>query len=529
MSGRAHREMEWQFSADGLDATRAWIAQQPSDLSSRRFAPRAAVSLRDSYYDSADWLLFRAGFALRLRRLHDPRGNQNRELTLKSLTPARGGFASRREFSETVESEDLHAAMAERHGLAARLRALIGERPLQELFSARTHRERHLLLEAESDLPLAELDLDETVIESPDGKRHQLVRIELECLNAHPAVLAPLVEQLRASAHLIPAALSKFRAGLDVAGLSASLPSALPRREIAANQPFAQAQLAILGRYFEDLFNQEPAARLGSVGAVHDLRTAAHHLDTLVKAFSAHGPRWATRSRKAIRSLICALGRVRDCDVQIAWLDGQTASDSEAPLELEAIRERLQAERAEVHAALNTALDTPETQAWIAGWRRELAQPDAGASTGPTTATVARDLIRKLFRKLRKRGSRIDGASTAEDLHEVRIRAKRLRYVLEAFAGLYGRAGARYLAALAKLQDLSGAYHDANVRSERLGKMARDPTLPRVACFALGQLAARGAREAFDCRAGFDRAWRRVRRKRWRALAAALDAVVAGA
>jgi CHAD domain-containing protein len=129
-----------------------------------------------------------------------------------------------------------------------------------------------------------------------------------------------------------------------------------------------------------------------------------------------------------------------------------------------------------------------------------------------------------MYRKLRKYGARIGRHSTLEDFHQVRIRARRLRHVLEAFAGLYGEAAARHLAALERLQDLLGNYHDAGVRAERLRKMSGDPTLTREASFMLGQLVARGAREEADCRSGFERSWRRVRKKRWRALAAALTA-----
>src|SRR5688572_402474 len=133
MQNSARREMEWQFSAEGLEATRAWIARQPTAHSERRFAPRAPVELRDTYFDSADWLVFRAGFALRLRQMREGSGQESSELTLKSLVPARGGFASRLEFSESIPSGDIKAAMAEVQGLGDKLRAIVGSRPLVHL------------------------------------------------------------------------------------------------------------------------------------------------------------------------------------------------------------------------------------------------------------------------------------------------------------------------------------------------------------------------------------------------------------
>ena len=113
----------------------------------------------------------------------------------------------------------MNAVLATTSGIGERIRELIGERPLAPLFRANTRRERQELLEADSDLPLAEVDLDETSIETPSGVSQQLKRVEVECINATPEALQPFVEQLRDAAQLEPVAQSKFRAGLDAAGL----------------------------------------------------------------------------------------------------------------------------------------------------------------------------------------------------------------------------------------------------------------------------------------------------------------------
>ncbi len=136
--------------------------------------------MQDTYYDSADWMIFRAGFALRVRRAHvadgasTETGNGDTEITLKSLHKAHDGLARRTEFSEQVGSADLAEVLARDNGIGGRIRELIGSRPLTPLFHARTRRERQQLLEADSDLPLAEIDLDETSIESPSGQAREL-------------------------------------------------------------------------------------------------------------------------------------------------------------------------------------------------------------------------------------------------------------------------------------------------------------------------------------------------------------------
>ena len=51
-------EQEWQFAASGLDAARAWLAAQPANPSDRRLAAKSTLELTDTYYDSADWMIF---------------------------------------------------------------------------------------------------------------------------------------------------------------------------------------------------------------------------------------------------------------------------------------------------------------------------------------------------------------------------------------------------------------------------------------------------------------------------------------
>jgi len=51
-----------------------------------------------------------------------------------------------------------------------------------------------------------------------------------------------------------------------------------------------------------------------------------------------------------------------------------------------------------------------------------------------------------------------------EALHDMRIAAKRLRYTLELFRGVFGDAGERAISRMKLLQEELGAIHDADVR-----------------------------------------------------------------
>ena len=514
-------EQEWQFSAPGLDAARAWLAAQPQETTDRRLTIRPTLTLTDTYYDSPDWMIFRAGFALRVRREREDAGGEQTEVTLKSLNTPRNGLVNRTEFSQRIDGADMSTVVSSK-GIGERIRELIGERPLTPLFKANTRRERRHLLEADSDLALAEVDLDETSIEAPSGVSQQLKRVEVECINATPAALQPFVTQLCDAAQLEPVAMSKFRVGLQAAGLDPAGQLELASLEISANQSFADTQFALLRRYFAVVLEQEPLVRAGSSTAVHEMRVAARHLDVLLRLFSGYGPRWAAAARGTLRALIKSLGAVRDCDVQLEYLYGSSAAltgtDRAA---IEPLRERLTHQRIQARARLLHTLDSNRTRSWVTHWLEQLR---LGTGSGArareaTTANVAQGLIRTTAGTLRKHADRLNEHSSPDEFHRVRIRTKRLRYALDAFGSLYGDAAREYLDALAKLQHVLGEYHDSTVRAGSFAELVtRGRRVPAATSFLVGRLVERDQRDFNKCRRKFVKAYRRIRRRRWRAL-----------
>jgi len=527
MGMNRHTEQEWQFAAQDLESARRWLAAQPQEITERRCAPRPTLTLQDTYYDSSDWMIFRAGFALRVRREREAdaaadTSEDGTEVTLKSLHNTQDGLAKRVEMSERVNGANIEEIVARPNGIGGRIRELVGSRALNRLFQVRTRRERQQLLEADTDLPLAEVDLDETSIESPSGQARELKRVEVECIHADPGALSPWVEQMRSAAQLQPVEASKFRTGLEVAGLTPFEPQSLGNTEIAPTQCFADAQLATLRRYFAAAFAKEAEARAGSTAAVHEMRVAARHIDVLLRVFRGYGPAWAVQSRGRVRGLIKALGAVRDCDVHISFLDEALAPlPPEQRAAFDPVRARLVAQQTKARGRLLSALDSPPIQAFVREWRENLsaAGPGSMRAQRKLTAVAARELIRDQARALRKRARLLDENSPPDAYHEVRIRAKRLRYTLDAFASLYGEAAQDYIRALAKLQTVLGEYNDSKVREQRFSELvARAPRLPPSTSFMVGRLVERDAHAAEEFRKTFARAYRRIRRRRWREL-----------
>jgi hypothetical protein len=103
---------------------------------------------------------------------------------------------------------------------------------------------------------------------------------------------------------------------------------------------------------------------------------------------------------------------------------------------------------------------------------------------------------------------------TDEALHEVRIRAKRLRYACEAVAGVIGKPAIDLARAAADLQGVLGDFHDAIVAEEWL--RAATETATSAPALAAGQVIARERDEAARCRGVWPASWKRLDRKKLR-------------
>src|ERR1022692_4606010 len=90
------REVEWQLASTDLGSVRRWLADHGT-IDGLVLEPRPSSQIFDTYLDTDDWRIHRAGFALRIRS-----ESGKSEATLKSLHSARAEVADRRELSEML-------------------------------------------------------------------------------------------------------------------------------------------------------------------------------------------------------------------------------------------------------------------------------------------------------------------------------------------------------------------------------------------------------------------------------------------
>src|SRR5215203_5615494 len=148
-TGTDHQEVEWQFDGADLERVEGWLGEGHEGLGI--FAESGEEKeLTDVYYDTADWKLYRAGYALRIRRL----GPRRSEATLKSLASAATGDNARRrrEISEPLRGEVPGALLSKKRlGLVGEcIKALVGSRELRTLFEIHTRRRAFDLFEVQT-------------------------------------------------------------------------------------------------------------------------------------------------------------------------------------------------------------------------------------------------------------------------------------------------------------------------------------------------------------------------------------------
>jgi triphosphatase len=305
------------------------------------------------------------------------------------------------------------------------------------------------------------------------------------------------------------------------------VPPQAPLSVVAAEVQRSAHDLAIaeLRRLLAAWQQHEPGARHGEdAEALHQLRVTARRIDATLGLFKRQLPPSLVHARKTTKGVLRSLGAARDLDVQLAELaqySERLAEHEQAAAE--PLRLRLEAERERARARMVRGLDSEATHHWLE--TLSLAGAELGEHGGEPALAVLPERVRRRFRKLRKSVAKLRSKSSMEEYHQVRRRAKQLRYALECGGALFAKPGEELLKALRRLQDRLGAQQDAHMAQSRLAALAADPQsgLPASTLFLMGRLAEQHAQLTARARDTLTRSWRKVRGRRWKALRARLE------
>jgi CHAD domain-containing protein len=217
----------------------------------------------------------------------------------------------------------------------------------------------------------------------------------------------------------------------------------------------------------------------------------------------------------------------RDLDVHLLDLEDTARGLAAAkPDDLEPFRAYLEQRRRREFRALSRGLHSERFVTLLSEWRVRLTKikqdahkPARGSrnrsgqfvgGTGGTAGVLAAERTRVAFAKVSRRGAAITPESPAEALHDLRKRAKELRYALEFFAPLHdpGNYG-KVVGDLKRLQDCLGEFQDTEVQVAEIRALATAMLAageaPAVTLLAMGEVTAGLAARQRAARADFER------------------------
>jgi CHAD domain-containing protein len=313
-----------------------------------------------------------------------------------------------------------------------------------------------------------------------------------------------------------PADQSVFAVALDALGRHPCDYTNGVDAQITAQMPAPVAVATLLLRLLDTLEqNVDGVLRDIDTEFLHDLRVAVRRTRSAIKLLGGVLPDGLAGPYAAEFKWLGDLTTpTRDLDVNLLGFDAMAGRLVAASAEdLEPFRAFLLRRRVKEFRRLAAGLRSARFKAITDHWRKALVEVrDAGGRRKrrrePTAAELALATTGRAFRKIVAHGSAITPESAPESLHDLRKRAKELRYLLEFFAPLHDPATYKKVVGdLKQLQDSLGEFQDSQVQREEIHALAdamlAERAAPAATLLAMGEIAANLAISQAEAREDF--------------------------
>ena len=467
-------------------------------------APGSGVR-RGTWLDTFDWRLYRAGLMLEFEQAR------------------RGGRLLLSQADGTPQAEQAVTSWPRRPPLDLpegpvrdRIVVLIRPRALLPIVKAVSTASVTRLLNADGKT-VARLVADHVTVTAPSqaATTAELApRLAVAGVRGYPSPARRASALLAAVPGVSHASQSVFIAALTALGRHPADYSNGVAAEITAEMPAPVAVARLLLRLLDTVeFNVDGVLRDIDTEFLHDLRVAVRRTRSAVKLLGAVLPaELAEHYKTEFKWLGDVTTPVRDLDVHLLGFDAMAGQlEAASPADLEPLRAFLARRRAREFRRLAAALRGPRFRAITDDWRKALLElRDTGSPRRrrPAAATLALSTTGRAFRRIAAQGGAITPDSPPESLHDLRKRAKELRYLLEFFAPLHDPVAYRKVVGdLKQLQDCLGDFQDSEVQREEIHSLAdamlADRAAPAATLLAMGEIAAKLARSQAQAREEF--------------------------
>ena len=479
-------EVELKFAIAPRDVPRLHEARA---LAGVRARTRRFLAL---YLDTPDESLAASGMALRLRR----EGRQWVQ-TLKGGGGITGGLHAREEWESPSRDGSLDLARWRETPLAALPDAGTLHERLAVLFQVDVERTTWHVRAARG--VILEVALDVGDVRHGDS-RDAVCEVEIERKSGPESAVFEFAARLLDEVRLVPSAVTKAQRGYRLARGETLAPTHARPAALCATMTPPQGAAAVLGAALAQLLaNAEGVAKSDDPEFVHQLRVALRRARSALRTFGpALGKPQARELGRALKAITAVAGRARDLDVFATQTLPALAQATSTPLDDAKLARRLHTARQRARRKLLAALASRRFAHAVLGVSRLARAAQHRDGEGELAAYCASRLA-KSERALRHSASGF-GALDASGRHQLRIRAKRLRYALDACVDLFGaKPVKRYTAVLSELQDALGDANDARVAASFLGEVRAAGAWAEAAHRWLAEREEEAARRAAPC------------------------------
>lgn len=427
------------------------------------FLRSTGPTLDRSYYDSFDWRLYAAGLLLFVDR-HGAR----MRLCLRECASGLDMVC--------VEVSDVprFAADLPRGLIHDRVAPLLKERRLLEVVALKSRREEFRVLDGEQKTVMR-ASMEVHRVKTSERSVRLRDRMELMPVRGFHEPLQSLLSVLASNPEIRELPANVFEEALNAVDRQPLDYRSRPHLRLQPGQSAGTAARAIFAQLLDVIEANEDGVRQDlDAGFLHDMRVAVRRTRTVLGEMKRilSAPHFV-HYREEFAWLATVTGPVRDLDVLLSalseygdWLGPEHRQG------LDALRAAVRSRRSAARRALLEALASQRYRSLKKGWRTLLEAEDArwsAGAAGEPAGEVALALIERRRDKLIARGDKLEADSPDKDFHAVRKQVKKLRYLIELFAGAVPAGKARVLLqGLKELQKRLGTYQDMSVHRAAL-------------------------------------------------------------